>query len=334
MQLYLFLNAEYPAGTNLAPKVDDHVRQAQAAQHFGFTGVAVGQHLSIGDLQWFPPIPFLSYLAARLPGLRLATTVTLVPYFDELMLAESLAFIDVVSGGRLTIGVGPGWATREFQALGIDRERRIEIFEDKVARIDRLLRGEEIEVRGADGETRSVGLGLLPVQSPRPPIWVGASSPRTARQLAPLADSFVMSAHVPLDQQVKIRSAFMDAKGLAGGDELETPVIRNVFVARTRAAALEKAMPYLEASYSHFDDWGLFSEVLRENPGSRSFPDTVLGRVIIGDPNDVVEGLELTRERLSTTTVLLRMQWRSMSSLDVEESIDLLGKHVLPKLSQ
>lgn len=331
MQLYLFLNAEYPSGTDIGPRVDDHVRQARAAQELGFAGIAVGQHLSIGDLQWFPPIPFLSHLAAKLPGMRLATSVVLVPYVDPLVLAESLAFLDVLTGGRLTVGVGPGWAAHEFHALGIDPKRRIEIFTDSLTRIDRLLRGEQIEVRGADGVQRPVSLGLRPIQRPRPPIWVGASSPRSARRLAPLADSFVMSSHIPLDRQVVIRDAFVAAKG-PGADDLDTPVLRNVFVAPTRAAALEKAMPYLEASYSQFDDWGLFSEVLRESGGSQPFPETVLGRVIIGDPEDVAEGLRLTCARLKTTTVMLRMQWRGMSSADVEESIELLGKHVLPLL--
>lgn len=332
MQLHLFLNAEYPAGVDLRPKVEDHIRQAQMARDFGFVGVAVGQHLSVGDLQWFPPVPFLTYLAGRLPEMRLTTSVALIPYFNPLLLAETFAFLDVLSDGRLTIGVGPGWAPHEFHALGIDRSQRVETFERNIMCIDRLLRGEEIEVDGSDGEVRSIRLGLRPVQRPRPPIWVGASTPRSARRLAKFADTFVMSSHIPLDRQVEIRNAFLDGKGMATDEPLTTPVLRNVFVGKTREAALEKAMPYLESSYSHFDDWGLFSGVLRESRKSQRFPDTVLGRVIIGDPHDVAEGLRLTSERLRTDTIALRMQWRGMSSDDVEDSIRLLGNNVLPML--
>lgn len=332
MRFYLFANAEYPAGIELGPRVDDHVRQALLARDKGFVGLAMGQHLSIGDLQWFPPLPFASYLAAHCPGMRLALTVVLLPHVNPVALAEAVAFADVLTGGRLDVGVAPGWAAAEFTALGVDHSQRLAIFEQRVVVLDALLRGQTVEVPGPDGLPHAVTLGLQPVQRPRPPLWLGSSSPGSARSFGRYVDTLVMSAHVPLEQQVAIKAAFLAGRPAGAAEPADTPIIRNVFVAPTRAEALAQAMPYLERSYAAFDDWGLFSRVLREEHPTGGLPESVLGRVILGDPDDVVQGLRLTSERLRTRTFVLRMQWKGMPSKEVEDAITLFGDHVMPHL--
>ncbi|TCO62028.1 LLM class flavin-dependent oxidoreductase [Actinocrispum wychmicini] len=327
MELQLFINAEYSSQTPLPPRIDEHIRQARLAADHGLTGASVGQHLSLGDLQWPPPIQFLSYLTAKVPELKLSLTAVLVPFFDPVLLAESVAFLDVLTGGRLTVGVAPGWVEAEFMALGRNKADRLVAFEHGLRTLDALLRGDEIEVGG-----RPVRLGLRPVQRPRPPILLGASSPRTARTFAPLADSMVLSAHVPLDRQVRIQQAFLQGKGLTGDQIPTMPILRNVFVAETRAKAIELAMPYLAKSYAHFRDWGLFTQVLREKGEVDRFQELLLSRVIVGDPEDVAQGLKLHADALRTDTFLLRMQWRGMPSEHVENAIKLIGDRVIPLL--
>lgn len=330
MHYSLFLNCEYSAGTDLRERVEDHVKQAELAQQLGFTGVAVGQHLSIGSLQWFPPIPFLSHLTARCPDLHVATAVVVLPYHNPTLLAESLAFLDVLTDGKLSIGLAPGWAADEFGALGVDHESRLERFDSGVRMVTSLLAGESVAAPGDGGQ--EFRLGLLPVQRPRPPIWLGGSSVKIARELAHLGDTMVMSSHVPLDKLVKVKKAFVEAKGGETYPLPTTPVLRNVFVGKTREAALEVAMPFLEASYSNLDDWGLFQKVLHEPNTSERFGELVLNRVILGDPDDVAEGLRLVGERLDTDHVILRMQWLGLGQEHVEESLRTFGDSVMPNV--
>jgi alkanesulfonate monooxygenase SsuD/methylene tetrahydromethanopterin reductase-like flavin-dependent oxidoreductase (luciferase family) len=327
MDIQLFINAEYPSSTDLRPRIDEHVRQAKLAADHGLTGLAVGQHLSLGDLQWPPPIPFLSYLTARVPELKPSLTAALIPFFDPVLLAEQLAFLDVLSEGRLTVGLAPGWVEAEFAALGLDKSDRLAAFGRGLRMLDRLLSGDEVEVGG-----ETVTLGLRPVQKPRPPLLIGASSTRTARTFAPLADSMVLSAHIPLERQLEIQRAFMAGKGDPNGEPPNMPILRNVFVAETRAKAIEVALPFLGRSYAHFADWGLFSQVLHESGDLDRFQEVVLGRAIVGDPEDVAQGIKLHAEALRTETFLLRMQWRGLPSEHVEESIRLVGERVLPLL--
>jgi alkanesulfonate monooxygenase SsuD/methylene tetrahydromethanopterin reductase-like flavin-dependent oxidoreductase (luciferase family) len=327
MDIQLYINAQYPSSTELRPRIDEHIRQAKLARDHGLTGLAVGQHLSLGDLQWPPPIPFLSYLTAQVPEMKLSLTAALVPFFDPVLLAEQLAFLDVLTGGRLTVGLAPGWVEAEFAALGLRKSDRLAAFERGLRTLDSLLSGAEVEIGGA-----GVRLGLRPVQQPRPPLLIGASSPRTARTFAPLADSMVLSAHIPLARQLEIQRGFLAGKGDPEGEPPTMPILRNVFVAETRAKAIEIALPYLNRSYTHFADWGLFSQVLNEKDGLERFQELILGRAIVGNPEDVAQGLKLHAEALRTDTFILCMQWRGMPSEHVEESIRLIGGRVLPLL--
>jgi alkanesulfonate monooxygenase SsuD/methylene tetrahydromethanopterin reductase-like flavin-dependent oxidoreductase (luciferase family) len=327
MDIQLYLNAQYPSSTDLRPRIDEHVRQAKLARDHGFTGLAVGQHLSLGDLQWPPPIPFLSYLTGQVPELTVSLTAALVPFFDPVLLAEQLAFLDVLSGGRLTVGLAPGWVASEFAALGLRKSDRLAAFGNGVRIVDGLLSGAEVEIGG-----EGVRLGLRPAQRPRPPLLIGASSPRTARVFAPLADSMVLSAHIPLARQLEIQRGFLAGKGDPEAEPPTMPLLRNVFVAETRAKAIDIALPFLSRSYAHFADWGLFAEVLSEKGERERFQELVLGRAIVGDPADVAQGLKLHAEALRTDTFVLCMQWRGLPSEHVEESIRLVGERVLPLL--
>src|ERR1700740_3463472 len=111
------------------------IRVAQAAEAAGLESVWTGEHIVLPD----PAIPafplatetpmldttvVLSWIAAHTKRLRLASGIIVVPLRSPAVLAKELASIDVVSGGRLIIGVGAGWLEQEFQALGVPMERR------------------------------------------------------------------------------------------------------------------------------------------------------------------------------------------------------------------
>lgn len=327
MDIHFYVNAAHSSTTNLRDKIDEHVRQAELARDCGFSGLAVGQHLSLGELQWPPPLPFLAYLTARVPELALSLTAALATFFDPVLLAEQLAFLDVLCGGRLTIGLAPGWVEAEFAALGLNRHDRLDVFEHRLRIVDDLLSGSEVEIGG-----HPVRLGLRPIQQPRPPLLIGASSPRTARKLAQLADSMVLSAHIPLPRQVEIQRGFLSGRGSADDHPPTMLLLRNVFVAESREEALETALPYLSGAYAHFGDWGLFSQVLNEQDKRTLWREQLLDRAIVGDPDDVAKEIRRSAEALRTDTVVLCMQWRGMPSRHVERAIRLIGDQVLPLL--
>ena len=133
----------------------------------------------------------LAFLAGQTHTIRLVTSVMIVPHRSPLVAAKALATLDVLSKGRLIVGIGVGWMREEFEALGLPP------FADRGAVTDEYLRAFK-ELWTSDNPTfegkycRFANIDFLPrpVQKPHPPIWVGGESRRALRRTASLADGW------------------------------------------------------------------------------------------------------------------------------------------------
>jgi probable F420-dependent oxidoreductase len=135
------------------------VRVAQAAEAAGFESVWTGEHIVLPDpmLASFPLAPVtpmldtvvaLTWIAAHTKRLRIASGIIVLPLRNPVLLAKELASVDVISGGRLIIGVGAGWLEPEFKALGVPMERRGEKMDDALRAMRALWTMEQPEHHG------------------------------------------------------------------------------------------------------------------------------------------------------------------------------------------
>ncbi|MDA1128406.1 MAG: TIGR03619 family F420-dependent LLM class oxidoreductase [Chloroflexi bacterium] len=136
-------------------------------------------------------ITLLSYIAGQTSKIRLVTSVLIVPHRNPLIAAKSLATLDVLSGGRLVVGVGVGWMREEFEALGLPP------FEERGAVTDEYIRAFKVlwteDDPSFDGKYISfddISFLPKPVQKPHPPIWVGGESRPALRRTAELANGW------------------------------------------------------------------------------------------------------------------------------------------------
>jgi alkanesulfonate monooxygenase SsuD/methylene tetrahydromethanopterin reductase-like flavin-dependent oxidoreductase (luciferase family) len=165
---------------------DAVLRLAEAAEEAGWDGIATWDHLGfVWGAPSADPFVLLAAIAARTERLRLITSVLVLPRRRPVLVAQSVATLDRLSNGRVTLGVGLGGERQEFEAFGegdgwTDRPAR---FDASVRAIDGLLRGERV-TSAQPAEVREVTLAPLPVQQPRPPIWVGAYSDNGYRRSA------------------------------------------------------------------------------------------------------------------------------------------------------
>lgn len=142
-----------------------------------FTDHVVGQRAyTVYGAYWLEIMNVLAYVAARTTTIRLGTGVLVVPYRDPVLAAKQLATLDVLSGGRVDLGVGTGWSKGEFHALG-----RGHLFEKRGAftneALDVMLRcwqGGEFGFEGDWVNFRRLDFEPVPVQQPRIPIWIGS----------------------------------------------------------------------------------------------------------------------------------------------------------------
>ncbi|WP_084715086.1 TIGR03619 family F420-dependent LLM class oxidoreductase [Streptacidiphilus rugosus] len=164
---------------------------AQAADRLGYAYVACCDHVAIprrlaGPMgaTWYDPVSTLGYLAALTTRTRLLSHVAVAPLRHPLLSAKQYATLDRLSGGRLILGVGAGHVLEEFETLGVDFHRRGEILTETITALDVALTDEYPVHEGPRFPFRDLAVSPRPVQSPRPPIWVGGSAPAAVRRAA------------------------------------------------------------------------------------------------------------------------------------------------------
>jgi probable F420-dependent oxidoreductase len=130
------------------------------------------------------PIQTLAFAAARTDKIGIGTSVLNLPWYNPVLLARTLASLDVLSGGRLAVGVGVGWSPDEYEAAGTDWSTRGKRADEYVSAIKKMWTTDPVEVRGTDfGVSRSI-IGLKPLQKPHPPIYMAAYTPGAMSRVA------------------------------------------------------------------------------------------------------------------------------------------------------
>ncbi|MFI1161457.1 TIGR03619 family F420-dependent LLM class oxidoreductase [Streptomyces sioyaensis] len=177
----------------------DLVAVARAADHYGFAYLACCEHIAIPrrlaeamSTVWYDPVATLAHLAAVTERVRLLSHVAVVGLKHPLVTAKQYATLDRLSGGRLILGVGAGHVREEFEALGVDFARRGAVLDETVDALKAALGPEEFPAfAGERFAFEGLGQAPRPVQTPRPPVWVGGSSPAAVRRAAVRGDGWL-----------------------------------------------------------------------------------------------------------------------------------------------
>jgi probable F420-dependent oxidoreductase len=165
------------------------------AESLDFRALSVNDHL-LFSRPWLDGPTALAAVLARTGGMDLGTTVALPVVRGPVTLAKSLAAIDLLSNGRLFVGVGPGSSARDYAAVGIPFEERWERLDEAVRALRALWHGEGMSFEGEFYSTEGIVLEPHPAQQPGPPIWIGSwGSEAGLRRTARLGDGWLASAY-------------------------------------------------------------------------------------------------------------------------------------------
>lgn len=187
--------------------VNDHV--VVPKERVDVAGDRQAQYVDRGDQKIFEPLVLLSYLAAKTDRIALGTSVFVLSLRNPVIAAKQVATLDVLSAGRVILGVGVGWMQAEFAALGVpwrERGRRTDVGL-RVAKA--LWRGEHGDALDADMNLEGVVFNPLPHQQPHPPLWIGGRTTIGARRAAALGDAWHPS-HLTL-QELEAARTQLDA---------------------------------------------------------------------------------------------------------------------------
>jgi probable F420-dependent oxidoreductase len=168
---------------------------AEIAESVGFQALSANDHL-VFPRPWLDGPTALAAVLTRTGRMALATTVALPVVRGPVALAKSLAAIDLLSGGRLVVGVGPGSSARDHAAVGVPFEERFQRLDEAVQVLRTLWLGEGPPIKGEFYSTEGVTLEPHPAQRPGPPIWIGSwGSEAGLRRVVRLGDGWLASAY-------------------------------------------------------------------------------------------------------------------------------------------
>ena len=156
---------------------------AAAAEAAGFDGFGFTDHpaptqrwLESGGHDSLDPFVAMGFAAAHTTTLRLIPNIVVLPYRNPFVVAKSGATLDLISGGRFTLGVGVGYLKREFAAVGVDFDERAELFEEALEVIRAIWTGDDISYEGKHFTAKGITAHPRPVSNPHPPIWIGGNT--------------------------------------------------------------------------------------------------------------------------------------------------------------
>jgi probable F420-dependent oxidoreductase len=184
--------------------------------HIPVTGDSIhpsGAHMHDRLARLFDPIVSLTAVAVVTTRLRLGTGVLLIPEHDPILLAKQVSTLDVLSGGRVLLGIGAGWNAEEMWNHGSDPAQRFTIMRERVEAMRRIWTAVEAEFQGQHLRFSPIRSWPKPVQHPHPPILVGGEGPRVLQRVLSYGDEWAPNA----EQGIPERIAELQGLGVARG---------------------------------------------------------------------------------------------------------------------
>jgi alkanesulfonate monooxygenase SsuD/methylene tetrahydromethanopterin reductase-like flavin-dependent oxidoreductase (luciferase family) len=229
-----------PRGQLYAAALD----MAEFADRVGMYGLSISEHHGVDDGYLPSSITLAAAMAARTRQIRLLLSALVVPLHDPLLLAEQVAVLDLISGGRTVLVVVGGYVESEFQMFGQDLKNRAAAVEEAIAALRAAWSGEPFDFRG-----RRVRVMPRPLQE-HLPILMGGSVPVAAKRAGRLADGFI--THIPDLYQV-----YAEAAKAHGKDPLpfRSSGPGCVYIAEDPEAAWKEVAPYYMHEMNAYGKW-------------------------------------------------------------------------------
>jgi alkanesulfonate monooxygenase SsuD/methylene tetrahydromethanopterin reductase-like flavin-dependent oxidoreductase (luciferase family) len=262
------------------------------------------------------------HVAARTKRLRIGTAVTLAGFYHPLRLAEELALLDHLSGGRLDWGAGRGYDPTEFRAFGVRVEDSHARMRECVDIVLAAFRDGRVNHRGVHWQFDDIEVLPKPAQKPHPPVWLAASSPESVQRAAEDGFSILMDPHSSHDEIGAKKELYWKTLAAHGHspEGREFPTARMIAIAKTDAEA--------EAVARAGAEWTVDSYA--RAPATPTDKTAAIERyvkdvIIHGTPERVVDQIRSLRERIGLDYL--------MTAPLSHESFVLFTDEVLPKLT-
>ncbi len=329
MKVGLYLSNQHHLDKDLVSAFAEQQVLVRAARDGGWDSLFSGQHyLNEGDNQQLEIVPYLARLMADAGEMTVGMGIFLLTLHNPVYVAETIASLDVLSGGKFVFGVGLAYRTVEFDAFGIARGTRVRRFEEALDVVRRLWSGEAVSYAAPHCRLDNVRMNLRPVQRPHPPLWFGGSSDGALRRAARLGDTWFCAPLADLPTVRTQLGRYREALVAAGKPHpAELPLFRELCCAPDRATAFARAERALLGKYADYARWGQ-----EESEAELDLAALARERFIIGTPEDCYEQLRPYWEELGFNHLVLRPHWAGLPLSDALATMRLASRELLPAL--
>jgi len=300
------------------------------AEELGFDSVWMEEHHAVTNHYWPSPLTVLAGFATRTSRVRLGTNILVAPFYHPVRLAEEVAMLDVMSGGRFTLGIAIGYKPDEFALYGVDLERRGARFEEQLAIMKRLWSGERIQFKGryyaVDGRIEPT-----PITRPHPPLWIGGWGELTLKRAGALADNWIPGPTADLARLLAGKRQLLANREAAGRTEsiTEWPLTRDVIIAESDRRARELAEQHIMVAYRK-EYAGGWRHPFIDAAIATDLDKLMEDRFIIGGPEQCVAKIGRFVERYGMTHLICRTFFPGLPHAHIVRSLELLAREVMP----
>jgi alkanesulfonate monooxygenase SsuD/methylene tetrahydromethanopterin reductase-like flavin-dependent oxidoreductase (luciferase family) len=334
-----FLNSVAPWKTD-AEELRNGLDQIKLADELGFHSAWIAEHNARAYGVVSSTAVYLSAAAAITKNIKLGSAVSRLPLHHPLQLAEDMALVDVISDGRLYLGVGKGYDKLEFDAYNADFEDRHDRYLESLDILTTALQNPTVNYSGKFFDIKDIPVYPRPIQNPRPPIFVMVSGNDASMiNAAKQGHSFVLGGIKNDDTKHKI--GLYREHALASGlpqEYVEEAVARSgkllfCFVGETTEEAQEDYRQGLEWYMSERDNRPTFGVITRDREiDYDSFLQSE--NTLVGSPEKVIKDIERYKQDTGLNNIILWMNIGGQQQEKVEKSMKLFSEKVMPHFTK
>jgi luciferase family oxidoreductase group 1 len=314
------------------------VEMAQAAESLGFRNIWLAEHhfSTYGYLS--RPAQLATYIAARTTRLRVGTAVIVVPLHHPLVIAEEIATLDLLAGGRVDIGLGRGYQHYEFERFGLELESGRQRWEESIDIILKAMEGRPFSYDGKLFKIPETTIFPQPLQQPRPPIWITAQSPDSVENAVRRGFNVLTGGFgVPIERMGEFRQLFDRVVAEVKPEQpLSVGVQRAVYVTHSESdarAAAEEARWNMRVTLSlrhHYERVERGRAIAVPAPKEPDVDDLLDRFLVIGTPDTVIRQIRRVQDVVGISHFNCSFWFGDLEHGRILRSMELFAKEVMP----
>jgi alkanesulfonate monooxygenase SsuD/methylene tetrahydromethanopterin reductase-like flavin-dependent oxidoreductase (luciferase family) len=338
MNFGTFLLMQSPSARSSEEIYTRGLDMAQAAEALGFGNVWLAEHhfSTYGYLS--RPAQVATYIAAKTTRLRVGTAVIVVPLHHPLVIAEEVATLDLLSGGRFDLGLGRGYQPYEFERFGLDLDSGRARWEESIDILLKALGGAAFTYEGKLFTIPETSVFPQPLQRPHPPIWITAQSPASIEAAVRRGFNVLTGGFgVPIERMAEFRRLLDRLVAEVKPERpLQVGVQRAVYVSESDAdarAAAEEARWNMRVTLSlrnHYERVERGRAVPVPAPSEPDVDDLLDRFLVIGTPDTCIRQIRRLEALVGITHFNASFWFGDMEHARVLRSMERFAREVMP----